>query len=315
MIRDKPMIRDKRHQAFDKIVALAEKSSVSPTLDRPVFIAGSGRCGSTLLQSILNTNSDFLIWGEHNGFLREVAEAYYQAVHSRFPDRERLGESGRVNRLRAGRRWPAWDNLCGAAEFRERFQTFVRSFFASPESRASRWGFKEIRYSRDSGDRTFPFLFDCFPEARLVVLIREPRATIFSMLSRWVFSEQRSQEIGNEELDLQILAAAKSWNAQYAALHAFAQEHASLCTHVRYEDLTSANTYGRLASFLGTSPFDFKGQIARVKDRADQTDPAAARIQRAMAKLRPQIESLTSEMRAIHGYTPSVAAESRRFAT
>jgi len=35
--------------------------------------------GSTLLQSILNTNSDFLIWGEHNRFLRQVG------VHERLP--------------------------------------------------------------------------------------------------------------------------------------------------------------------------------------------------------------------------------------
>jgi hypothetical protein len=273
-------------------------------------MAGSGRCGSTLLQSILNTNPDFLIWGEHHGFLRQIAAAYYQAKHPRFPDNLRLGATARIERLRKARRWPAWDNLCGEAEFRERFQTLVRSFFADPESGASRWGFKEIRYPRDSRDRTFPFLFDCFPEARLVILVREPCATIFSMLSRWAFSEQRPQEIGNEELDLQILAAAKSWHAQYAALQAFAQDHASLCTHVRYEDLRSAETYLRLASFLDTSPFDFKSQIAMVKDTADKTGPAAARIQQQMQKLQSQIDSLTNEIRAIHGYASSVAAES-----
>src|SRR5579862_9524325 len=30
----------------------------APQEDRPVVLAGSGRCGSTLLQSILNTNAD-----------------------------------------------------------------------------------------------------------------------------------------------------------------------------------------------------------------------------------------------------------------
>jgi Sulfotransferase family len=310
MICDKRTDRDKRHDRFDNIVALAEKSSASLPLDRPVFIAGSGRCGSTLLQSILNTNPDFLIWGEHNGFLRQIAAAYYQAKHPRFPDHLSLGAAARIERLREARRWPAWDNLCGEAEFRERFQTLVRSFFADPEGRASRWGFKEIRYPRDSRDRTFPFLFDCFPEARLVILVREPCATIFSMLSRWAFSEQRPREIGSEELDLQILAAAKSWHAQYAALHAVARQYVSMCMLVRYEDLRSAETYVRLASFLDTSSFDFKSQIAMVKDTADKTGPAAARIQQRMQKLQLQIESMTSEIRAIHGYTPSVAAES-----
>lgn len=292
------------------MITLIKNSSHKRQPDRPVFIAGSGRCGSTLLQSILNTNPDFLIWGEHNGFLRQIAAAYFQAKHPRFPDHLRVGEAARIERLRDARRWPAWDNLCGEAEFRERFQTFVRSFFADPEGRASRWGFKEIRYARDSEDQTLSFLFECFPEARLVILVREPQATIFSMLSHWVFSERHLEEIGNEELDHQILAAARSWNAQYAALYAFAQEHASMCTHIRYEDVTSAKTYARLASFLETSPFDFKRQIAMVKDRADKTGTAAVRIQQRMQKLQPQIENLTSQMREIHGYIPSTAAKS-----
>lgn len=43
---------------------LSKKVGPPLPLDRPVFIAGSGRWGSTLLQSMLNTNPDFLIWGE-----------------------------------------------------------------------------------------------------------------------------------------------------------------------------------------------------------------------------------------------------------
>ena len=42
------------------------------------------------------------------------------------------------------------------------------------------------------------FLFDCFPETRLIILVREPRPTIFSMLSRWVFLDRdESIEIEN----------------------------------------------------------------------------------------------------------------------
>lgn len=282
--------------------------------ERPVFIAGSGRCGSTLLQSILNTNADFLIWGEHGGFLRQVAEAYYQS-HPRFPDRERLTEAERIQNLRDPRRWPAWDNLCGEEGFRERFQAFVRSFFADPGGRASRWGFKEIRYPGDAEDRTLEFLFECFPEASLVVLAREPRSTIFSMLSRWVFSERKPENISTDELDGGILTAAQSWNAQYAALHRFTQEHASRCTAVRYEDLSSPGTYRRLASFLQATSFNFKGELLKVKDAADKTGPVAVLIERRMHALEAQIESLTGDMRAIHGY-PSLATEpQRRFAT
>ena len=283
--------------------------------DRPVFIAGSGRCGSTLLQSILNTNPDFLIWGEHNGFLQQVAAAYYQAAHPRFPDLKPIGEVERVKRLRDARRWPAWDNLCGQAGFQARFQNFVRSFFADPKGQAFRWGFKEIRYPRDSQDRTFQFLFDCFPEARLVVLVREPRATILSMLSRWVFSDQQHGNIGIAELDQRILAAAESWNAQYAGLHRFAQEHAKGCTHVRYEDLASPKTMQKLASFLQASSFHAKREMGRVKDAADKTGPTAVRIQQRIRRLQPEIENLTSEMCTVYGYTSDADADMRRLAT
>jgi Sulfotransferase family len=261
------------------------------------------------LQSILNTNPDFVIWGEHNGFLRQVAEAYYQAEHPRFPDRENLAETDRVHRLRDPRGWPAWDNRCGEAGFRERFQTFVRSFFADPEGHASRWGFKEIRYPRDSQDRTFPFLFDCFPDARLIVLVREPRATIFSMLSHWVFSgppgdigRDMGRDMGNDELDGRILAAAEAWNAQYSLLYAFTQLHPAGCVEVRYEDLGSATTRRGLAGFLQTSSFDFDSVMATVKDAADKSSAAADRIRQRMLDLEPRIEGLTQAARGIHGY-------------
>ena len=44
--------------------------------DQPLFVLSSGqRCGSTLIQRLLNSNHDILIWGEQhgylNGFLRE----------------------------------------------------------------------------------------------------------------------------------------------------------------------------------------------------------------------------------------------------
>jgi Sulfotransferase family len=161
------------------------------TIDRPVLLVGSGRCGSTLLQSVLNTNPDFLIWGEHNGFLRQIAAAYYDAAHQRFPDQSGMNGGERIKKLRDSRRWPAWDNLCGAEEFREQFRGFIRSFFADPTGRAGRWGFKEIRYGQTADDRTLQLMFDCFSETRLVILVREPEGTIFSVLSHWAFADQR----------------------------------------------------------------------------------------------------------------------------
>jgi hypothetical protein len=268
-----------------------------------VVLAGSGRCGSTLLQSILNTNPSFLIWGEHNGFLRQIAAAYFEAAHPRFPDQESLGPAQRVTRLRKARRWPAWDNLCGAAEFRERFQAFIRSLFVDPTGQAPRWGFKEIRYAREIDDQVLPLMFDCFPETRLIVLAREPEPTIFSMLSRWVFAENRQGNVPYEELDYRILAAADSWTAQYAHLQLLCQAHAANCLQLRYEDLGCSGTYQKLSKFLETSSFDYQSQLARVKDPSNKTDPTAVLIRERMEFLRPQIAATTGDMRAAYGYS------------
>ncbi len=279
-----------------------KKASSGPPPDRPVFIAGSGRCGSTLLQSILNTNPDFLIWGEHNGFLRQVAAAYFEAAHPRFPDREPLGETKRVNRLRDARRWPAWDNLRDEAGFRESFRNFVRSFFADPTNQASRWGFKEIRYPRDSEDRTWQFLFDCFPEARLVVSVREPRATIFSMLSHWVFSERPHEEIGNAELDQQILAVASPGTRNMPCCINSLSSILRAARRFAMKTLGFPKPAGRWQTFLKPIRSISRAEMGKVKDAADKTGPTALRIQQRMHVIEPQIESVTAEMGAVHGY-------------
>jgi hypothetical protein len=272
-------------------------------IDRPVLLAGSGRCGSTLLQSVLNTNPEFLIWGEHNGFLRQIAAAYYDAAHPRFPDQSGLDEADRIKKLRDSRRWPAWDNLCGTEEFRERFRAFIRSFFADPAGRSPRWGFKEIRYGLTADDRTLRLMFDCFPETRLLILVREPEATIFSVLSHWAFADQRQGNIHLEELDQRILAAAGSWNAQYMQLQSVAQAHAANCRRIRFEDLGSPATYHQLSKFLETASFNYRSQVEKVKDPSNKTDLTALLIQRRIASLRPQIESVTWDARAAFGYS------------
>jgi hypothetical protein len=43
----------------------------------PIFVFGSGRSGTTLLQTILNSYKDICISGEHGGFLKGIAESYF----------------------------------------------------------------------------------------------------------------------------------------------------------------------------------------------------------------------------------------------
>ena len=43
----------------------------------PIFLLGTGRCGSTLMQKVLNSVENVMIFGEHGGFLRQIAKAYF----------------------------------------------------------------------------------------------------------------------------------------------------------------------------------------------------------------------------------------------
>ena len=43
----------------------------------PIFLLGTHRSGTTLLQRIVNSSEDAMIWGEHGGFLGDIAEAYF----------------------------------------------------------------------------------------------------------------------------------------------------------------------------------------------------------------------------------------------
>lgn len=287
---------------YDETILLPAISSV-PNGDRPVVIAGSGRCGSTLLQSILNTNPDFLIWGEHNGFLRQIASAFYDTRHPRFPDQSDLDAAGRIKKLRDGRGWSAWDNLCGEAEFQDNFRNFIRSFFADPTGRAQRWGFKEIRYPGDASDHSLRLMFECFPETRMIVLTRLPEPTIFSMLSHWTYMNARQGNIQVEELDRRILAAANLWSARYSGLDAFAQAHPSNCLRLRYEDLGSPDTYQHLSDFLAASSFDYQTHLAKVKDASNKTDATAVLIRRRIELLQPQIAEATCAARAAYSYS------------
>ncbi len=44
--------------------------------NNPVFIITTGRTGSTLLQRYVNCSKDLVIWGEHGGFITNLANAY-----------------------------------------------------------------------------------------------------------------------------------------------------------------------------------------------------------------------------------------------
>ncbi|MFN7056963.1 hypothetical protein [Hyphomonas sp.] len=56
--------------------ATPPKADTSADDIRPIMILGTGRCGSTYLQTALCGISDIWIWGEHDGMLRSLFHAF-----------------------------------------------------------------------------------------------------------------------------------------------------------------------------------------------------------------------------------------------
>ena len=142
----------------------------------PLLILAAGqRCGSTLLQRLLSSHPDVLIWGEHAGQLRPVLDA---------GDRLRAwsagdGRHGRIGYAHSGHQ-SFMANLTPEAEHIDQaVRAFVETLFAEPAREIGRpvWGFKEVRY----GLAEAIALRALFPGCRVVHIVRDPRSILRSL--------------------------------------------------------------------------------------------------------------------------------------
>jgi hypothetical protein len=158
--------------------------------ERPVFLLGTGRCGSTSVQREFCLNSNLWLWGEHDGVLRGLHD-WAQRVrinrnvvdfcfkHDCRPVEEIVTASHRdadndiawLNRFRGDALDDIWRD------------SIRRLFAANVPADKTRWGFKEIRYGPE--DRVAEALLAAFPRSLIVHLVRSPIATIESSMIAW----------------------------------------------------------------------------------------------------------------------------------
>lgn len=165
----------------------------------PIVILGTGRCGSSLLQRLLNTHVEVAIWGEHYGFLAPLAEAYFNLMQgARIADmgpqpRHGSGELPAIAKLRRTGISQRWINPFAKSAVKDSFaQLLLELYGATPELRDLHWGFKEIRYGR--GHRVLEFLEVVFPGFQLVFPARHPRDTVVSMMLAWPWTPPAGAE-------------------------------------------------------------------------------------------------------------------------
>lgn len=219
----------------------------------PIFLLGTHRSGTTLLQRIINSSEDVVIWGEHGGFLSQVAEAYFlnledKTILRNIPQQNKPFDTpqAKIKKLKNSKLWPAWCNWYSQKEVQNIFRSFIENFFnPSNVQKNISWGFKEIKYGQ--GCRTLEMLSDLYPDAKFVFIIRDP---IDVVASNYFKSIRKKSGLDSqltiscatefkENCDFSIQEEAEAWSKQNAYFQDFQEKNSHRSLQVVYEELIS----------------------------------------------------------------------------
>ena len=231
----------------------------------PIFLLGSGRSGTTLLQKILNSADDVMIWGEHGGFLKQIAQAY-------FHNTENPNVNGQIFEKNAVAKDPnldfnpsmltkigySWMNWYGRREVAANFAGLIESFFHPPGMEKRHWGFKEIRYG--GNDRAIEMLAELFPNARFVFIARNPVDVIASQTALG-WGSRTALGSGWKQL-------AEVWAARNRGLLEFQRANEERTRWVRFESLISKDSgaVDDLFEWLGFETSDRQGELVDLQE-------------------------------------------------
>lgn len=195
-------------------------------MSAPLLILAAGqRCGSTLIQRLLSSHPEVLIWGEHAGQLRQVLAV-----------RERLrqwaadhGPLGRMGYERAGHQSFMANLTPEDVHIDEAVRAFTETLFARPAESMGRpvWGFKEVRYGLDEAIA----IGGLFPECRVVHIVRDPR-DILRSLDVW-----ERDGSGWPRSDTEVVV--RDWTRVAGSFWSAPAGVPPWVLRVRYEDLTA----------------------------------------------------------------------------
>jgi hypothetical protein len=226
--------------------------------DRPIFVVGATRSGTTLLQLMLHAHPRIAIPPEN----RFVLPTYERRL--RFGDltdpaaRRRLGEF--IVRTKGHRfRGLGLDADATVAAIEAGPPTvgsalgIVLSGYAARFD-SPRWGDKRPAYYA-----SIPVLLRLFPDAQVVHLVRDPRDTVASMKSM-PWSRQ------------DIHHAVARWAQVMAYVDAVAAAHPGVVVELRYEQLC-ADPEGELRGLCAALEEDYDPAMAAPQDIAEQVVP------------------------------------------
>jgi len=204
-------------------------------MDRPIFVFAQPRSGSTLLQRLLNSLENVIIYGEHLGLLKGVADSYIGFLKD--PKRREFCSdtvdveafrTETVNRLKDPLHFSAITNGLVGDEFDDTYRHFIKTLLhGAPASDTRRWGFKEIRYG--VGDVVFEMLLKLFPAASFVFLVRHPLHSLESIEGTGWWKTSFDENL-------------QGWFAQASNYLNYHRQFPKHSFFVKYEDLTNPGT-------------------------------------------------------------------------
>ena len=260
-------------------------------MSNPLVILSSGqRCGGTLVQRLLSSHPDVLIWGEHEGQLaalldiqRTLLECEREVAPRIAGAYERLGHHSFMANL-----MPDRDSIDDAV------RAFVAALFAAPalaRGRA-RWGFKETSY----GLAHVEALRELFPDLRVVHVTRDPRDVLVS-LDAWERSVPWTRAA--------TLRALSDW---VAVNESFADPPPWVASH-RYERIVAEpEQFAReLAAFADLDHERFDRDVFSVRVHGSGENGGEPRDLRPFRDLPPELRRLLDDPRlrrvaAAYGY-------------
>lgn len=162
--------------------ALQESLDPDAVENRPVFVFSAGwRSGSTLLQRLVMSSGEILIWGEPYDkacYVQEMAQSLRQFTAEYPPDHyfldHHLADVQESAADRGASRQGTWiaNMYPHPRDLHAAHRAFLRRLCEAPAAEAGfgRWGLKEVRLSVDHA----LYLRWLFPGARFLFLVRDP---------------------------------------------------------------------------------------------------------------------------------------------
>ena len=253
-----------------------------PPEDAPVFIlATSWRSGSTLLQRLVLSSHEVMIWGEplaKSGWITSLAESMLPFGLRDYPGSDQVLSADTDTEALLGKTWAA--NLSPEpAHLREAHRQFFRTLLAEPAAAVGRgrWGLKEVHLDA-SHARYLQWLF---PRAVFVVLHRNPYDSYRSYRGRhgppW-FQRWPEDQVTT------VARFAEIWRHQTAGLLAAAGDLHALT--VGYEDLASdGSTIDQLEAHLGITVDRGVGSVSLRGPVSDAAPSLPARELRVLRRV------------------------------